>query len=324
MKKSRFVLSLFFYTILTFPVHAYDDHSGKAHAFPEIISVPTGFQPEGVVRGHGPIAYVGSLLSESIYKVDLRTGKGSLLVDHASGNAVVGMAYDKRSNYIFTAGGPFGTVSVFNAANGNKMAQFDVAAPGTFINDGIVTRQAAYFTDSFAPVIYRIPLSKNGQLPEADEVETIELSGDFEFVPGNFNGNGIEQSKRKGHLILVNSANGKLYDVDGRTGETVEITIDNGNVNSGDGLYLRDDKLYVVQNFLNQITELELADDGMSVTITRIITNPNFRIPTTATVFGDALYAINARFDVAPPPFFGNPPADPALDYELVKIKIGD
>jgi len=321
---NKSVVFLFSAVFLSCSAYARDDHPAPANPFPDLIPVQNGLQPEGVVRGEGSTAYVGSLLSESIYKVDLRTGKGALLVDKASANAILGMAYDKRTDSLFTAGGPFGTVSVFNATNGDKLAQFDVAGPGALINDGVVTENAAYFTDSFAPVIYRIPLGKKGQLPDHDAVETIALTGDFQFVPGNFNGNGITQSKNKKKLILVNSATGKLYNVDGKTGVTAEININNGNVVSGDGLYLKDDKLYVAQNFLNQVTELELSENGQRATIAHIITNPNFHIPTTLTAFGDALYAINAHFDVAPPPFFGTPASDPSLKYELVKIKISD
>jgi hypothetical protein len=39
-------------------------------------------------------------------------------------------------------------------------------------------------------------------------------------------------------------------------------------------------------------------------------------VPTTAVAAGDDLYAVNARFDVAPP----GAPADPALGYEIVRV----
>ena len=119
-----------------------------------------------------------------------------------------------------------------------------------------------------------------------------------------FNSNGIEtHNGKKGHLILVNSTTGKLYGVDGKSGLTKEIVISNGNVISGDGLYRRGNTLYVVQNVLNQISELELSDHGSAARIVRIMTHPDFQIPTTITGFAGGLYAINARFDVAPPRF---------------------
>jgi len=303
--------------------HKYHDNHDK-ESYPDLISVPDGFQPEGVVRGRGHTAYVGSLKTGAIYEVDLVSGKGELLVESAE-NPAVGLAYDKRSNYLFVAGGPSGTVTVYDATDGQLKATYTLAAAGgTFVNDGIVTRKAAYFTDSFAPVIYRLPLGKNGRLPQPEAVETITLSADFEFVPGGFNANGIESAHDGKVLYVVNSTTGLLYRVDPDTGEASQVTITNGDLVNGDGLLFYGHKLYVVQNFFNQIAEVKLTGKGTSATITRTLTSPNFQIPTTATGFNGALYAINARFDVAPPPFFGNPPADPTLEYHLVRVKLDD
>jgi hypothetical protein len=43
------------------------------------------------------------------------------------------------------------------------------------------------------------------------------------------------------------------------------------------------------------------------------ITSPLFRIPTTIAQFDNALYAVNARFDVAP---------TPDTEYEIVRVSI--
>lgn len=161
-----FALLVFCFTVPAFASNN-DDHDHKHKVIlPKLISVPTGFQPEGVVRGHGHTAYVGSLKTGGIYEVNLVTGKGQMLVESAE-NPAVGMAYDKRSNYLFVAGGPNGTVTVYDSTDGQIKTVYSVATPGSsFVNDGIVTRNAAYFTDSFAPVVYRIPLANNGRLPK--------------------------------------------------------------------------------------------------------------------------------------------------------------
>jgi hypothetical protein len=267
---------------------------------------------------------VGSLNSGAIYEVDLVTGEGQLLVETAK-HPAVGLTYDKRSNYLYVAGGPDGTVTVYDSTDGQVKTVYSLAKPGsTFINDGIVTRNAAYFTDSFAPVIYRLPLAKNGRLPKPKAVETIPLTGDFESVAGDFNANGIESAWRGKVLYVVNSAMGILYQVDPHTGNATEISITNGDVTSGDGILFYKGKLYVVQNFLNQIAELKLSNKGTRAKITNVLTNSDLRIPTAVTAFAGALYAINARFDVAPPPFFGNPVGDPDLEYNLVRIELHD
>lgn len=117
----------------------------------------------------------------------------------------------------------------------------------------IVTREAAYFTDSFHSVLYQLPLGHGGELPDPSAVEEIALSGDFEFVPNAFNANGIEATPNGHALIVVNSANGMLYKVDPASGETTRIDLGADAVLNGDGILLVGRTLYVVQNFLNQI-----------------------------------------------------------------------
>lgn len=303
-------------------IDKYDHQSPRSGwETPKLIALPDGFQPEGAVKGQGHYVYVGSLLSGGIYKVNLVSGEGSLLVNKAAGPAL-GLTYDNRSQYLYVAGGPSGTVTVYDSTNGEQKAVYTLAQSGAFINDGIVTRNAVYFTDSFAPVIYSIPLEHHGRLGEPNKIKTITLTGDFKFIPNNFNGNGIETTKTGDKLYMVNTAAGALYEVDPRTGQTTEVIIDNGDLANADGILRRGDKLYVVQNFLNQIAELKLSSDGLNATITKLITDPDFDVPTAVIGFGKSLYALNARFDVAPPPFPPNQPADPSLNYDLVRVDI--
>ncbi len=82
-----------------------------------------------------------------------------------------------------------------------------------------------------------------------------------------------------------------------------------------DGLLLRGTTLYSVENFLNQIAVIELFRDLLTGSVTRYITWPHFDVPSTAAFFGDAIYAVNARFR-----FPGQPPAGPA-DDDIVPVK---
>jgi urease accessory protein UreE len=115
----------------------------------------------------------------------------------------------------------------------------------------------------------------------------------------------------------VNSFEGKLYRVDPRNGAAVQIDLGGGEVPSGDGLVLRSGTLYVVQNVLNQIAVIKLDRSFTSGEITGHLTNSNFRVPTTAAAFGNALYTVNARFDEVPP---GQP--DPDDTFEAVRVPI--
>ena len=54
------------------------------------------------------------------------------------------------------------------APDGANVASVELTSESTtFINDEVVTRQAVYFTDSFRPVYYRLPLMPNGTLPDS-------------------------------------------------------------------------------------------------------------------------------------------------------------
>lgn len=272
--------------------------------FPEVIALPNGFQPEGVAMGRGTTIYAGSLATGAIYQADVRTGEGSLLVPPQPGRAALGLEFDTRTGYLFVAGGPTGSAYVYDSRSGNTVDEFDLAgtAPTTFINDVVVTRNAAYFTDSFRAVLYQVPLLPNGRVPDTGAVNEIILGGDYVFVTPGFNANGIEATPKGDALLVVNSATGSLYLVDPTTGDATLVDLGGDAVTSGDGLLLIGHTLYVAQNFLNQITVVRLDARQTSGEVVKVLTDPDFDIPTTVTSFGASLYAVNARFNTPPTP----------------------
>jgi sugar lactone lactonase YvrE len=265
-------------------------------AFPRIINLPDDFQPEGIAVGRGTNFYAGSLANGSIYRGDLCTGAGFILVPPASGRAIAGLYVDKKSNTLFAAGTLSGQAFAFDAENGAMLATYQLATDfPSFINDVVVTCDAAYFTDSFQPAIYRVPLGPFGALPDQSSVERIPLGGDFVQVPGPFvfNSNGIVASSSGTWLLIV--SRGELYRVDPQTGNAIKVDLGGGTLSSGDGMRLQGHTLYVVRNRLNQIAVVKLAPDFASGTIVRAITDPNFNVPTTIARFGPWLYAINSQ-----------------------------
>ena len=281
-----------------------------AEPFPDVIDLPNGWLPEGVVTGRGPVIYSGSRADGAIYAADLRTGEGTILVPGAAGRMAVGLGFDERSNYIYVAGGNTGKAYVYDATTGALVQEYTLTAPGTFVNDVIVTRDAAYFTNSNLAEYYRVPIGPGGQPAAPGDVETIPLSGDYQQVSG-FNANGIEATPNGKHLIIVNSSAGALYHVEPLTGEATLIDLGGASVSAGDGLLLRGRTLYVVRNRLNQIAVIELAPDLNSGEVVETITNPNFDVPTTVAIFGNALYAVNARFTTPP---------GPDTEYSIVRV----
>jgi len=281
-------------------------------AYPDVIPLPDGFRPEGIAVGKGHTFYTGSLGDGSIYRGDLRTGMGDLLVPAQAGRVSVGMSFDERSGYLFVSGGPTGQAYVYDTRSGAEVGFYQLTTSASFINDVIVTRTAAYFTNSFAGEFYRLPLGPRGALPEPSEVETIPLGGDWVQTSG-FNANGIEATSDGSALIIVKSNPGDLYRVDPETGIADRIELSGGNVQAGDGLLLGGSTLYVVQNNLNRVAVVDMVPDLSEGEIVDLLTDSDFRVPTTAARFGDALYLVNARFDT--------PPA-PDTEYPVVRLQL--
>jgi sugar lactone lactonase YvrE len=268
-------------------------------SWPETIPLPTGFQPEGIDIGNGHTFYVGSIPTGAVYRGDLRTGEGRILVPAQPGRAAIGVDFaDKR---LFVAGGPTGRAWVYDARTGATLASYQLAAgTPTFVNDVVVTRDAAWFTESQGAVLYRVPIAPDGTLGSQADVETVPLTGDFTLAPG-FNVNGIDATPQGDTLVIVQSNLGRLYTVDPASGEADLVELAGGDVMLGDGILLDGKTLYVVQNRLNRVAVVRLRQDLSSGTITGHLTDPDLDVPTTIAEFGKALYAVNARFGVPNP-----------------------
>ena len=273
--------------------------------FPSSIQLPNGFRPEGITVGAGTTFYTGSLGGVGVYRGDLRTGEGAVFIP-GGGRMFVGMKVDTRGR-LWIAGGGSGAGYVFDTRTGEELETFAFASapPATFVNDAVVTQNAAWFTESRRPVLYRVDIGPGGEI---GDVTTVDLTGKIEFVPGVNNLNGIAATPDGSTIIVVNSQTGKLYTIDTETFATQEIDLGGATVTQGDGILLHGKTLYVVRNRMNQIAVIELAPDLSSGTIVDVITNDDleapaaFDVPTTITRFGNALYAVNARFNTTPTP----------------------
>jgi DNA-binding beta-propeller fold protein YncE len=297
------------------------------------LPLPLGFRPEGIAIGAGGEFFVGSLgtiagegapiVGGAIYRGDLATGEGAILVAPVAGQMAVGLQLDPRTNFLFVAGGMFGDVRVYHAGTGVLLERYAVGGEGAFINDLIVTPEALYATDSFLPVLYRVPLTPAGELVALAEGETIALSGAYISGDGTypFQANGIVATADGQHLIIVNSNTGMLYLVEAATGVASAIDLGGAAVAFGDGLVLDGTTLYVIQNYTNQIAIVELAPDLATGSLTSVFTQADyaFNIPTTAAPFGDALYVVNARFEDAAPLTAGTPD----IDYAIMRVPKG-
>ena len=264
-----------------------------APPFPDVIDLPTGFQPEGIASGRGTTFFAGSLATGAVVKGDLRTGVYRTLVNSANGPAV-GIAVDAEGR-VWVAGGPSGEIRVYDGSTGNVLGVF-TAGPG-FINDLVVTRDAVYATNSFAPTLAVVPLGPGGSLPTSSVAELLPLVG-FPANPG-FSANGIE-AWPNGRLVVAHSSAEALYEVDPASGAATLIDLGQA-LPFVDGITRQGNRLYAVQNRLNQIAVIRMDPSLATGEVVDLITNPQFDVPTTVALFGNATYVVNARFGTPNP-----------------------
>jgi hypothetical protein len=262
---------------------------------PGHINLPNGWQPEGIAIGNGNTFYVGSIPTGRVWRGNLRTGQGSVLVPNR-GRAAIGVDVDHR-NRLFVAGGPTGDGYVYDAGTGADIAQFNFTDDASFVNDVAVTKRAAWFTDSTRQFLYRVPIGRNGDLGAA---QSVPLTGDIVYQAG-FNVNGIDATPNGKTLIIVQSNTGKLFKVN-RQGVTREIALGGATV-PGDGILLHGRRLYaVVRSPQDGVVVLRLRPNLSSGTILRTITSSDLDDPTTVDEHGKRLYVVNARFSTPPGP----------------------
>ena len=274
----------------------------------DLIALPDGFQPEGIAIGAGPIAYVGSLADGDVYVVDLRTGAEVTTLE-GPGTQSVGLKVDQRGR-LFIAGGETGEARVVDAETGDVLATYQLTTGPAFINDVVLTRDGAWFTNSSAAELYFLPIGPSGELPDDSEVVTLPLTGDWVQEPG-FNANGIAETPDHRALLVIQSATATLFRVDPATGEATAVDLGGAALPNGDGLLVVGTTLYVVQNFSNAVAVVRLDADGTSGTLVDQLTSPDFDVPTTVARFGHSLFLPNARFDTQP---------TPDTEYDVVRI----
>jgi len=272
---------------------------------PERIALPDGYRPEGIAAGKGKSIYVGSIPTGRVLEINTRSGASRESVPERAEHAAIGLKYDKRRDRLFVSGGPTGKAFVYDASSGAELAAFQLTSPGqpTFINDVVLTRTTAYFTDSQQPVIYAVKRDLSAVTP-------IALAG-FPMTD-EFNLNGIEAARKGRVLLAIQTSTGVLWRIDPATGSHAAVDLRGANLANGDGLLLLGKRtLLVVQNLLNQIAVVKLDRHFASGRVVRTITHPDFDVPTTVARKRGRLFLPNARFTTD---------ATPQTDYWVTRV----
>ena len=281
-----------------------------ANAFPDQINLPPAWMPEGITS-NGTTLYVGSLATGDIWRGTLQSGTGDTFIEGDDGQMAVGIDYEEAHDRLWVAAGDDHAVRVYDATTGELLETYTFESG--FLNDIVVTDEAAYATDSNIQQVIVIPLGPNGELPAPGDATTIELGGEIDYTDG-FNANGIAFAR--GWLFIVQSNLGLVFKVDPESGVATQVELSDPSgdytVVNGDGIEVRGNSLAVVRNFNNQVDTFKLNGQLTAGVLTDQIGSSGFAIPTTATWAAGDLWAVNARFDVQDPP--------PDLPYWITRV----
>src|SRR5215216_3715810 len=286
MNKILIALALVLSAAVAVPALAHQGKGEQKGKKPDVIALPNGFQPEGIATAKRHTFFVGSRDNGAIYRGSLRTGEGAILVPGATPSVpgddrgATGLKVD-RFGRLFVSGADSHVIRVYDARTGAEIRNYPVADSG-FINDVIVTKRGAYFTDSNNARLYHIPFGKKGAL---GELLTIALGGDYVNGAG-FNANGIEAAHGGKSLIVIKSNTGELFDVDAATGVARRIALDpvagtDNELDEGDGIMRKGRNLHVVENQDDRVTVVKLSRDLGRARIVEEIDSELFDVPTT-------------------------------------------
>lgn len=198
---------------------------------------------------------------------------------------------------VFIAGGPSGRLWVVSP-DGATLAALATPA-GTFLNDvSVAPDGAAYFTDSNQPRIWRVAQSTGGTWQAS---LWLDATGVIPVVLPGFNLGGIVATPNGRYLLVSQGTTGKLWRIDLATKAVVPVDLGSTSIVNADGIVLRGHKLWVVQNFTRQISELKLDGDWASGKLVSVTPTPPNRTFTTAKIAKGHLLVVDSQFGFAPP-----------------------
>ncbi|KGN40012.1 hypothetical protein [Knoellia aerolata] len=279
----------------------------RAVPAPETVALPDGIRPEGITSGPGTRFYVGSLADGRIVAGDLLTGSSSTLLAGSAGRQLRGLYWDSRTNLVWAAGnvGADGYVWAVDGTTG-AVVQETLVEGAKFLNDLVAVGDSVWVTDSrFTPDrLVRVPLTSTGAPTGATPIP-VALGGAWPQGNGTaISANGI-RALPDGSLILNNSSAGGLWQVDPASGVATEIAVKGGpGITGGDGLVIDGSTLYNVRGSgQNEVSVLLLTRTGSTWAAAwrGARSDETLDVPSTATLAGGWLWAVNARFGVASP-----------------------
>jgi len=272
-----------------------------------------GVFPEGVAYNpaNGKF-YVGSTGDGTLYEGDVASGEVTVFSEGGADGrtTAIGMKVGASGN-LWVAGGGAGQMFVYNTTDGSLVATYTTPeVEQTFINDVTLAPDgAAYFTDSFRPILFKINKVESG------EAESwLDFTGTVLEYSEGFNLNGIAATADGRYLLTVHSPTGNLYRIDTTSKEVSLIDTGGAELTAGDGILLIGDTLYVSRNSFGEIVPVTLSEDYSTGTAGEAFTDPSLIFPTTIAQVDDSLLVVNSQFN--------NRGGTPELPFSVSRIPL--
>jgi sugar lactone lactonase YvrE len=281
--------------------------AAPASAATRVIVLPGATSAEGITPAGGGDYYTGDLVAGTIFRENLGRGTAERFIEAPPGAKAAGVDFDRRHGLLFVAGAVGGKAYVYDVRTKAKVADFTFGDPQTsYVNDVVVTPQGAWFTDSYHPQLFFVPIAA-GRLGAP---RTLPLTGPGAGgSPDNFFMNDIIATPSGDTLLVAATIPGKAYKINPVTGASTEIAgVNAPNVVS---LVLEGHRLWAVQ-LDDKITRWCLDGDLSHGTPAGTITDPLFDQPVSAAKVGNRLAVVNSHI------YSGYPPTSPTYEVLIV------
>ena len=267
--------------------------------------------PEGVAihQQTGEI-FVSSIGGQGIYKVVNGVATSFVTPEQVPMYGTVGMTVDEERNRLWVVSSAFinpntgaapntdpnfnTSIIVLDTRSGELLYRYDLSdeTQQHFFNDIDLDQQGnAYFTNTLYPSVYRIPADLSEATVLADNDRFFSPIGTF----GGLNGIAVTEDQQYAITTTIFAGEEKLYRIDLETGETLEINLGGTVYTGGDGLLFADSHTMLVIAQMNTI--VQFSDDYAVATIRPFPEFEGFHFPTTAKIYKNHLYVVNAQFD---------------------------
>ena len=283
---------------------AFATGTATAQVAPTVLPLPeAAAYPEGVtVDPTSGAAYTNSANTGVVVRLDPETGATAVVGDPLNRaearpdkpmSVALGLKADGEGR-LWVAGARTGSMHVVDIATGRRLARFTTPEGPSLINDVALTSEAAYFTDTLRPVLWRV---SRDAVTDAALEPWLSFEGTALRYGEEPNLNGIAATADGRYLIVVQMKAGRLFRIDTRTREVAAIDTADVALDGGDGLVLDGRRLYVVRQWAGEVVALDLSPDFATATEVKRISPSELAWPATAAIRGDRLIVANSQLN---------------------------